>query len=149
MWMLILSCSFLIYLGLQLSILLANGCVQQDQVKLDAGTPPGLIKIFTGSAPTNTTDADSGTRLCTLTLSSTSAGAASGGVLTFSAITSDTNAAATGTAGYGRTYNAAGTCIHQFSVGTSGADVNFNSLSIVIGGTVAISSLTITQPQGP
>lgn len=115
---------------------------------IDAGTPPGTLVIRTGSAPTNTTDADSGTLLATLTFSTTAFGAASSGVATANAITSDTNVDASGTAAHFRIKNAAGTVITQGTVGTSGADINFDSVTFVAGGTAAISSLTITQPAG-
>jgi hypothetical protein len=38
--------------------------------------------------------------------------------------------------------------IIQGSVGTSGADLNFNTVSFVATGTCAISSLTLTCPAG-
>lgn len=113
---------------------------------LDAGTPPGELFIRTGAEPAATTDADSGTLLATLTFSTTAFGAASSGTATADTITSDTNAAATGTAAHFRAKNAAGTTVFQGTVGTSGADINFDSVSIIAGGTVAISSLTVTQP---
>lgn len=115
---------------------------------IDAGTPPGTLEVRTGSAPTNTTDADSGTLLATLTFSSTAFGAASNGVATANSITSDTNIDATGTAGHFRIKNAAGTVIMQGTCGTSGADINWNSVSFVAGGTASISSMTVTQPAG-
>jgi hypothetical protein len=34
----------------------------------------------------------------------------------------------------------------QGSVGTSGADINFDSVSFIQGGTCAITSLTLSQP---
>src|ERR1700694_2926380 len=80
--------------------------------KLNAiGGVHGVIKIFTGSPPANAEAADTGTRLATLTLSATAFGASAtsasprGATATANAITSDTNAAATGTAGYFRGYS--------------------------------------------
>jgi len=71
--------------------------------------------------------------------------AASGGVLTANAIANDAAANATGTAAFFRVLDSAGTTTkYQGTCGTSGADLNLNTLSIVIGGPVAISSLTIT-----
>lgn len=131
---------------MKISDLARNAAVNAVTALIDAGSPPGHLYIRTGSAPTNTTDSDSGTLLATLALSSTSFGAASSGTATANSITSDTNAANTGTAGHFRIKNAAGTTIIQGSCGTSGADINFDSVSIVAGGTVAISSLTLTQP---
>ena len=72
-------------------------------------------------------------------------GTVSSGVLTMSAITSEA-AAATGTAGYWRicTSSAGTTCVAQGTVGTSGADLNFPSVSFTSGETISISSFTIT-----
>ena len=115
---------------------------------INAGTPPGTLEVRTGSAPTNTTDADSGTLLATLTFSSTAFGAASNGVATANSITSDTSIDATGTAGHWRIKNQAGTVIMQGTCGTSGSDINWNSVSFVAGGTASISSMTVTHPAG-
>ncbi len=115
---------------------------------LDGGSGAGTLEIRTGAAPTNTTDADSGTLLATLTFSDPAFGAASNGVATASAITSDSSIDATGTAAHFRAKDSSGTVILQGSVGTSGADLNFNSVSFVSGGTCSISSLTVTQPAG-
>lgn len=115
---------------------------------IDAGTPPGTLRVATGSAPTNTTDADSGTTLATLTFSNTAFGAASNGVATANSITSDTNVDNSGTAAHFRAKNAAGTVIFQGTCGTSGSDINWDNNVFVAGGTAAISSMTYTQPSG-
>jgi hypothetical protein len=113
---------------------------------IDAGTPPGLLKIYAGTVPANANAALGGaTLLGTLTFSNPAFGAASSGVATASAITSDTSADATGTATFFRITNAAGTVIIQGNVDTSGADLNLSSTSITSGGTIAVSSLTYTQ----
>jgi hypothetical protein len=75
------------------------------------------------------------------------AAAASGGLWTASAITSDTNAAASGTPTFARiSTNASGTTtgIMQCSAGLSATDIVI-SAAIVATGTVAVSSLTITE----
>jgi hypothetical protein len=112
---------------------------------IDAGGA-GALTIRTGAAPTNTGDADSGTLLATLAMSATAFGSASSGVATAAAITSDTSVDATNTAAHFRIKSGGGTTVLQGSVGTSGADINFNSVSFVTGGTCAISSLTVTVP---
>lgn len=108
----------------------------------------GTIKIYTGTIPT---DADTAvgaqTLLATLTFSATAFGSASNGVATASAITSDTSADATGTATWARIANGSGTTIMDVTVGTSGEDINFNTVSFVSGATVAITALTVTVPK--
>lgn len=117
----------------------------------------GKIKIFTGAMPASCETADSGTLLATLTLSATAfpASAANtspaGAKGTANAITSDTNAAATGTAGYFRAYPNVPTttnAVIQGDCGTSAADMILNTTSIVAGATVSCTSWTVTLPDG-
>lgn len=119
------------------------------------GSGPGIISLYTGAQPATTLTADSGTKLCTLTLSATafpaSTSATSNGLATATAnaITSDTNAANAGTAGYFRLKTATGgTTIYQGNVATATADLIMNTVSITAGDTVAITSFKITLPCG-
>lgn len=133
---------------MKISNLARSAMIDALTALIDAGTPPGILQIRTGAAPTNTTDADSGTLLATLTFSTTAFGAGASGVATADAITSDSSVDATGTAAHFRIKNAAGTVIAQGSVGTSGADLNFDSVSFIAAGTCAITSLVFTMPAG-
>lgn len=113
---------------------------------IDAGTPPGSLRVYSGTMPTDANTALSGnTLLAQLTMSTTAFGSASSGVATAASITADSSADATGTATFHRILNAAGTVIIQGSVGTSGCDLNLSSVSIVAGGSVAVTSYTYTQ----
>lgn len=103
----------------------------------------GFIKVYTGSQPA-ADGAITGTLLATMTFGATAFGASSSGTATANAITSGT-AGNTGTAGYFALEKSDGTTVVATgSVGTSGADLNFNSLSISSGATVSCSSFTIT-----
>ena len=113
-------------------------------------TPPATIEIKTGSQPATPDDAETGTVLAVLTMSNPAFGGAAdatpGAILTASAITDDSSADATGTAahfviltGTADTHVASGT------VGTSGADLNLNSVAITSGSAVAITSMTVTM----
>lgn len=133
---------------MKIAALIASAACNAIVDAIDQGASAGSLVFRTGSAPANTTDADSGTLLATCPFSDPAFGNASSGVATANAITSDTNVDATNTVGYWRIKDSDGTVISQGSVGTSGADINFNTLSWVAGGTVAISSLTVTVPQG-
>lgn len=104
------------------------------------------IKIYTGSPPASVASAVTGTLLSTLTGNSGGWGTVSAGVLTAQAITQDSDAAATGTAGYFRLNDSGGGAHAQGTVGTSGADLNFNTVSINASDVVQISSWTITAP---
>jgi hypothetical protein len=115
---------------------------------IDGGSSAGTLTFRTGSAPTNTTDADSGTLLATLTFSDPAFGAASAGVATASTITSDTSIDATGTVGHFRIKDSDGTVIMQGSVTATGGggDITFAAIAWVAGGTCSVSSLTVTVP---
>ena len=118
---------------------------------IDTGTGAGTIAVRTGAPPTNVNDASTGTLLGTLTHSATAFGAASTGVATANAITSDTSADASGDAGHFRTYRGAAADTAATFQGTAGnagdtPDLTFDNKSIVAGGTIAISSFTVTVP---
>lgn len=113
---------------------------------IDAGGGAGTIAIRTGAQPTNVGDADSGTLLGTLIFSATAFGAAAAGVATAAAITPDTNADNSGTAGHFRIKDSAGNIHSDGTCGQGSGDLSFNNNVIVAGGTIAISSLTVTVP---
>lgn len=113
---------------------------------IDGGAGAGTIAIRTGSQPTNVGDADTGTLLGTLTFSDPAFGAASTGTATASSITSDTNADASGTAGHFRIKDSSPAIIADGTCGQGSGDLSFDNNVIVAGGTIAISSFTVTQP---
>lgn len=109
----------------------------------------GSLRIYSGTEPATPETALSGnTLLAQLTLGATAFGAAASGVVTANAITADASADASGTATFFRILSADGTTVRfQGTVGTSGADLNLNSVAISAGAQVSISSLTVTLPQ--
>lgn len=118
---------------------------------VDGGAGAGYVEIRTGSQPATVATAASGTLLGTLTYSDPAFGnatTASPSVATANAITSDTTADATGTAGWFRVYDSAATAIMDGSItGTGGGgDMELDSTSIIAGGTIAISSHTVSHP---
>jgi hypothetical protein len=117
-----------------------------DQIDTSIGAS-GLLRIYDGTQPTNVATAlGAQVKLAELPLSATAFGAAAAGVLTANAITNDASADATGTAAWGTLTTSAGVRIVDFSVGTSGADLNFNSVAFQAGAQVSVSSFTITFP---
>ena len=125
-----------------------NATLDAIKTRIDAGSGAGTLKVYSGTIPTNANTAiGSQVLLGTLTFSDPSAPAASGGVLTFSAITSDGSADATGTIGWARIADSDGTTIMDVSAGTgSGVVLQFNTLAVTIGGPIACSAFTITAP---
>jgi len=104
----------------------------------------GYLEIRTGTQPATVATAASGTLLGTLTLSATAFAPASGGSAAANAITGDSSADATGTAGWFRAYTSGGVAYSDGAVGTSGAELNLNSTSIVAGGTINVTSWTVS-----
>lgn len=110
---------------------------------IDAGTGAGIIRIYDNSTPR--------VLLAQLTFSDPAFGASSSGTATASAITADSSADATGTATEFEvaTTNDGSTpltTLFNGSVGTSGADINFNTVSFTTGDNISISSMTVTMP---
>lgn len=131
----------------RISVAAANAAANAISA-LPNASGPGYIQIRTGAQPATVATAASGTLLGTLTLSATAFGAATGGVCTAATITGDTSADATGTAGYFRCYDGAGTAVIDGSItGTGGGgDMVLDSTSITAGGTINVTAWTITMP---
>ena len=107
----------------------------------------GTIQIRTGAQPATPNTAASGTLLGTLGFSATAFGAPSTGVVTAAAISSDTSADASGTVGHARLLDS-GAAIHSDALCAQGSgDFNFDNGTIVAGGIIAVSSLTLTASQ--
>lgn len=121
-----------------------NGWLDNINTAMNAGAGAALIRIYDGTRPA--TGGTATTLLAELTCSDPAAAAASGGVLTFSAITQDSSANATGTATWFRIVDSAAAFVLDGSVGTSGSDLNLTTVSIVATQPVSISSATITAP---
>lgn len=115
---------------------------------IDGGSGAGTIKIYTtGSgrpAGPGTAITDQ-VLLATLTFSDPAFGNSSGGTATASAITQDSSADATGTATWARIADSNATAIMDVEVGTSGADINFNSVAFTAGSAVSITSMTVSK----
>ena len=109
----------------------------------------GYLRIFDGSRPATADTAVSGqTLLAELRFNATAFGAAVAGVATANAITQDSSADATGTATWFRALKSNGTSpIFDGEVGTSGADLNLNTVEIVASAVVSVTGMTYTQPK--
>lgn len=103
----------------------------------------GLLRVYNGTRPASGGAAT--TLLAELALSATAAGAAASGVLTFSSITQDSSANATGTATWFRIVTSGGTFVIDGDVATSASDLNLTTTSIVATQPVSVTSATITD----
>lgn len=113
-----------------------------DAITTAIGTS-GLLRIYDGSRPASGGAAT--TLLAELAFSTTAAPGASSGVLTFSSITQDSSANATGTATWFRMVTSGGTFVVDGSIATSGSDLNLTTTSIVTGQPVSVTSCVITE----
>ena len=109
----------------------------------------GFIEVYSGSQP-SVDGSLTGTLLATMTFGATAfanaTASGSGGSAAANTITGGT-AGNSGTAGYFALVTSGSATVGTGSVGTSGADLNFNTLSIVSGAVVSCSAFTVTQPQ--
>lgn len=110
----------------------------------------GYLRIYSGTQPATADTALSGnTLLAELRFNATAFGAAVAGVATANAITSDTDADATGTATFFRAFKSDGTtAVMDGSVGTATSDAIINSAAIQIHAQVDCTALTYTASKG-
>lgn len=131
-------------MAMGLATAIRNSMLNQIRDAIDAGPGPGLLRVYDGARPS--TGGAATTLLAELTCSDPCAPNASGGVLTFSAITNDPSANATGTATWARFVDSTGAFAADVSVTATGGggDIQFNTVSITTGVQVSITSATIT-----
>lgn len=132
---------------IRLSTAVASDMADAVTAAVDAGAAAGTLKVYTGSKPATVETAASGTLLATFTLTDPAAAAAAAGVATLD-FDPDLSAtvAANGTAGWFRIADSDGNGVLDGDVSTTGADLNFSSVAWTSGGTVELSTGTITQP---
>lgn len=116
---------------------------------IDAGSGAGTLRVYTGTQPATPQTGASGTLLGTLTFSDPCAPNASVGVVTFSAITQDSAADAGGAAGWARLADSAGNAVIDVEVSATGGGgaLQLNTVTIVAGGPITVTSLTLTMPE--
>lgn len=115
---------------------------------IDAGADAGKLQIRDGTQPAGPDTAATGTLLAEITLNDPAFGDAAAGVATavVSPALQDASADANGTATWFRVLDSDNNAIIDGDVGTSGADLNLTTTTIVAGQPVSISSWTITVP---
>jgi len=116
-----------------------------NTITTDLGTS-AIFVLYAGVQPAdaNTATTAANTVVASLAFPSTNAFAtAVAGVITANTITPDSSAAG-GTATWFSMQASTGARIADGSVGTSGADLNLNSVAIATGANVSVTSLTVT-----
>lgn len=116
---------------------------KQAAIEATVGTSP-KFRIYTGSKPATCADAATGTMLVEMTLPTDWASVTDG--VTSKVGTWSGTAGDTGTAGYYRIWDSAGTTCHeQGTCGAGSGDLSLDSTSITSGQTVTITGYTITE----
>lgn len=110
----------------------------------------GYLRIYDSTQPTNADTAiGAQVLLAELRFNATAAPAATNGVSTFNALTKDSAANATGTASWFRALSSNGTTvIFDGSVGTTGCDLNLNSVAIQVNAEVDVTAFSYTANKG-
>lgn len=132
-------------MALQLSTSVRNA--RLDAIETQIGTS-AIMKIRTGSAPSDCSQADSGTVLATINLPSDWMAAASGGSKSKSGTWQDASADATGTAAHFRIYDSGGSTCHIQGTVTAtggGGDLTLDNVSINSSQQVTITSFSLTE----
>jgi len=139
-------------MGTYSSAAVTRGIAAGRNAFLDANTEAlngGFVRIYSGTAPADANASLSdNTLLAQAMLGNPAFGAAVSGVAIANAISDDVSADASGPPTFFRLHTSAGAAEYQGSAGTSGTEMILSGLTegqIVAGGTVAITSLTMTQ----
>jgi len=131
--------------------------VGAKNASLDAGLGTifdtnGRANVYTGGQPATADLAASGTLLGTLTLSADVFAVAASGAIAINAVSGDTSADATGTAGWVRFYRSTDTAPGSAAVAADrrmdllvGTDITIDNASIVAGGTINLTSYSLTH----
>jgi hypothetical protein len=130
-------------LNTRISVAAENAAVNAITALIGAS---GFLDIYDGTQPTNPDTAlGAQVKLARLALSATAFASAAAGSAAANTITSGT-ALATGTATWATFVTSGGTRVFDVSVGTSGANINLNSVAIQTGATVSVTSFSFSVP---
>jgi len=140
----------------------STGAAGAARTQLDAlkamFNSPGKLQIWTDAQVSGGKDPDtafSGTKLAEFSFSGTAFGGDTTAgsfpskteTCTASFVASTVTALATGTAATFGLVDSGGVLRATGSVGTSGADINFNSVAFASGANITLSSFTLTMPE--
>lgn len=114
---------------------------------IDAGASTGKLRIYTATRPATGAAITTQTLLAELSFADP-CGTVTNGVLTFSALTADSSADATGTAAWARVVDSDGNFVMDMSVTATGGggDIELNTTSILQNGLVqGTATRTLTE----
>jgi hypothetical protein len=113
---------------------------------IDAGSGVGKIKFYTTPMPTAGATITTQTLIATCDLSDP-CGTVSGGVLTLSAVSDDMAADNTGTITFARILDSDDNFVADATVGVTGSGAVFilNTVAVIAGGIVRITSVVLTE----
>lgn len=134
---------------LALSLRARNAMLTALMNDIDSAATAGKINIYSGTRPATGGGALSGNTLLATLVFSDPCGTVANGTLTFSAITQDSGADATGTATWGRIVDGDNNFVADVDAGTSSTTpapvLVFNTTSLVLNVPVAMTSMTISM----
>lgn len=112
----------------------------------DGGDGPCVLRFYDGSQPAGPGTAVGAQVLLGSVVCADPVGTTASGVLTFDAMTQDDAADATGTATWARLVDGDGNAVADFDVSDTGGTgaIKLNTVSIVVGGPIVVSSFVIT-----
>lgn len=132
-------------MALKFSVAVRNARLDAIETAIAASA---VLKIRSGAAPANITDADSGAVLATIALPADWMATASNGSKAMSGIWSDASADAAGIAGHFRVYASDGSTQHiQGSITATGGggDMTLDNTNIAAGQVINITSFSLTE----
>lgn len=123
--------------------------------EVNVGGAVASMRLLTGAQPADPDTVEAGTLLAEILFDATAFGGAAdggpGGELTLASTPlSDASADNDGDAGYFRIRNdnsGSPDDVADGEVGTSGSDLNLNTITITMGSTVTLNSMTVTMPE--
>lgn len=119
-----------------------------DSVDVGSTNPTGRLLIYSGTQPATPETTATGTLLVTInfaTVAFTAADStATAGLFGGTAISATVTTS--GTAGYFRVTDRDNIALFDGSISTTGADMNFDNVTFVSGGTATVNTLTIQSP---
>jgi hypothetical protein len=129
-----------------LSDALASAMADAVTTAVDAGAGAGHISAYVGALPSDL-DPTGDTKLAEWALADPAAAAAIAGVATWDfAPDLSTTVLASGTAGYFLVFDSDNVVKFGGTIGTTGEDMNFDTVAWVAGGLVVLTDGTVTQP---